>query len=157
METMAKLLAGRHYSSPLLLLLCVCSYCFFLFSPSQAITIVALKLEPQKKRSRASPFEIGSGFLLCLWLAFYWFFLGLASAPPGFVSSPLFPQVLVSVRLCDLPVLSPVLLFRFLLCPCIFAFFFCCVLCPLFLSLDLHPFLCCWPVRPNPLWFCFLL
>uniref|UniRef100_A0A6M2EK74 Transmembrane protein n=1 Tax=Populus davidiana TaxID=266767 RepID=A0A6M2EK74_9ROSI len=86
---------------------CVCSLLPFFCAPSQAITTVALKLEPPKKRSRASPFEIGSGFLLCLWLAFYWFFLGLASASPGSVYPSLFPQVLVSARLCDLPVLSP--------------------------------------------------
>jgi hypothetical protein len=36
------------------------------------------------------------------------------------LSLSLFPQVLVSVRLCDLPILSPVLLFRFLLCPLFF-------------------------------------
>ncbi|KAL9392824.1 hypothetical protein Peur_016744 [Populus x canadensis] len=46
------------------------------------------------------------------------------------LSLSLFPQVLVSVRLCDLPILSPVLLFRFLLV--FHSFFVSSVLPPIF-------------------------
>jgi len=110
-------------------------FVFFLFAPSQAIKTMALKLEPPKKRSRASPFEIGSGFLLWFSVCVALFFFCLPSVvalfrsfsvislffPCVFLCAPCFWAPLASVFFSSLfsPLVLPFSSALFSVCVCI--------------------------------------